>query len=212
MKDKTRLLHMLCLWHGTLQRAASMRRRLVSIYLSPHIQFKHAHRLPVSYMNAWAQTIKDHTNSNAPLQTGWSGASWARAAEIIRHTYSGWAAKDIAAFETMLKNVYLPKLLVGSQNNGNWELVMMEAALGISVFLEDKSSYDAAMGTALSRIPAYVYLTSDGPYPKAAPGSGFTTKEQIIKFWQGQSTYPESGIAQETCRDFVHTGYGIASM
>lgn len=212
MKDKTRLLHMLCLWHGTLQRAASMRRRLVSIYLSPHIQFKHAHRLPVSYMNAWAQTIKDHTNSNAPLQTGWSGASWARAAEIIRHTYNGWAAKDIAAFETMLKNVYLPKLLVGSQNNGNWELVMMEAALGISVFLDDKSSYDAAMQTALSRIPAYVYLTSDGPYPKAAPGSGFTTKEQIIKFWQGQSTYPESGIAQETCRDFVHTGYGIASM
>lgn len=168
--------------------------------------------LQVSYMNAWATTIKDHTNSNAPLQTGWSGASWARAAEIIRYTYNGWAANDIAAFEEMLKNVYLPKLLVGSQNNGNWELVMMEAALGISVFLDDKSSYDKAMAKALSRIPAYVYLTSDGPYPKAADGSGLTTKEQIIQFWQGQSTFPESGISQETCRDFVHTGYGIASM
>ena len=29
----------------------------------------------ISYMNAWARTIKSHTYSNAPLQTGWSGAS-----------------------------------------------------------------------------------------------------------------------------------------
>lgn len=163
-------------------------------------------------MNAWAKTIKDHTNSNAPLQTGWAGASWARAAEIIRHTYHGWAASDVAAFEKMLRNVYLPKVIVGSRNNGNWDLVMMEAAQGISVFLNNKTSYDIAIKNALFRIPAYVYLTRDGPYPKVAPGSNLTTKEQIIKYWQGQSTFPENGIAQETCRDFTHTGYGIASM
>ena len=33
-----------------------------------------------------------------------------------------------------------------------------------------------------------------------------------MKYWQGQSTFPENGIAQETCRDFTHTGYGIASI
>ena len=43
----------------------------------------------ISYMNAWANTIKAHTNSNAPLQTRWAGASWARVAEIIRHTNAG---------------------------------------------------------------------------------------------------------------------------
>lgn len=76
----------------------------------------------ISYMNAWAQTIKSHTNSNAPLQTGWAGASWARAAEIIRHTYSGWATADVTAFSNMLKNVYLPVVIKGSSSNGNWEL------------------------------------------------------------------------------------------
>lgn len=212
MKDKTRLLHMLCLLHGTSLKAVNTPIKRVSIYLSLCDPVKQeTHPLQASYMNAWANTITNHTNSNALLQTGWSGASWARAAEIIRYTYNGWAANDIAAFEKMLRNVYLPNLLVGSQNNGNWELVMMEAALGISVFLDDKSSYSTAMKKALSRIPAYFYLTSDGPYPKAADGSGLTTKEQIIKFWQGQSTFPENGISQETCRDFVHTGYGIAS-
>lgn len=76
----------------------------------------------ISYMNAWSRTIKAHTNSNAPLQTGWAGASWARAAEIIRYTNAGWAAGDITAFESMLRNVYLSEVIVGSSSNGNWEL------------------------------------------------------------------------------------------
>lgn len=89
---------------------------------------------------------------------------------------------------------------------------MMEAAIGISVFLNDGASYDKAMTKFLGRVPAYIYLTSDGTYPKAAPGSGLTTPSQIKAYWNDQQTYPENGIAQETCRDFVHTGYGIASI
>lgn len=89
---------------------------------------------------------------------------------------------------------------------------MMEAAVGISVFLNDGASYDKAMTKFLGRVPAYIYLTSDGSCPKAAPGSGLTTCSQIESYWQGQTTFPENGIAQETCRDFVHTGYGISSI
>ena len=88
---------------------------------------------------------------------------------------------------------------------------MMEAAQAISVFLEDTTSYNKAMSKYMGRVPAYVYLTSDGPYPKVAPGSGLSTPAQIIQYWQGQSKFVD-GIAQETCRDFTHTGYGIASI
>ncbi len=88
---------------------------------------------------------------------------------------------------------------------------MMEAAIGISIFLNDGDSYDKAMAKYLGRVPAYVYLTKDGPYPQAAPGSGLTTEVQIIKYWQGQSTFVD-GLSQETCRDFTHTGYGISSI
>ncbi|KAL8737110.1 MAG: hypothetical protein Q9181_002004 [Wetmoreana brouardii] len=165
----------------------------------------------ITYMNTWAKTIKDHTASNAPLQTGWSGASWARAAEIIRYSNAGWLTNDISAFETMLRNIYLPEIIGGSKSNGNWELVMMEAAQGIAVFLNDKSSYDKAMNIFASRAPAYVYLTTDGSCPKSAPINGFTTCSQVEDYW-GQYSFPQNGIAQETCRDFVHTGYGISSM
>ena len=87
----------------------------------------------------------------------------------------------------------------------------MEAAVGISVFLDDRKSYDQAMEKYLGRVPAYVYLSQDGSYPKAAPGSGLTTEAEIIKYWQGQSTFV-NGLSQETCRDFTHTGYGISSI
>lgn len=76
----------------------------------------------ISYMNAWAGTVKAHTDSNAPLQAGWAGATWPRAAEIIRYSNAGWPNEDITNFENMLRNVYLPEVIVGSNSNGNWEL------------------------------------------------------------------------------------------
>jgi hypothetical protein len=164
----------------------------------------------ISIMDAWSATIQDHTNSNAPLQTGWAAASWTRAAEVIRYTFTGWP--NAGRFGTMLRNVYLPEIVNGAATmNGNWELVMMESTLGIAVFLEDRAVYDRAVAKFRTRVPAFVYLSSDGALPKAPPGSGIDTQSEIINYWQGQSTFFE-GLTQETCRDFTHTGYGIASI
>ncbi len=165
----------------------------------------------IKIMNAWASTIQEHTNSNAPLQTGWAGSVWPRAAEIIRYTYTGWSSADIDKFSTMLRTVYLPEVINGSNSNGNWELSMMEAAVGISVFLNDAADYDKAMTRYVNRVQAYVYLSSDGALPKTVPGSGLNTSAQIISYWQGQSTFV-TGLTQETCRDFTHTGYGISAI
>ncbi|MEY9964740.1 hypothetical protein ABIA33_002782 [Streptacidiphilus sp. MAP12-16] len=163
----------------------------------------------ITIMDAWSAVITSHTNSNAPLQTGWAGSVWPRAAEIIRYTYTSWP--NVNRFATMLRTVYLPEVINGSNSNGNWELSMMEAAVGISVFLNDKTDYDSAVARYLNRVQAYIYLSSDGALPKTVPGSGLTTSSQIIKYWQGQSTFV-SGLTQETCRDFTHTGYGIAAI
>ncbi|MGC9543341.1 alginate lyase family protein [Streptomyces sp. UG1] len=164
----------------------------------------------IELMDAWSAVIRDHTNSNAPLQTGWAGSSWPRAAEIIKYTYGGgWA--NSGRFATMLRTVYLPEIINGSNSNGNWELSMMEAAVGISVFLADKASYDKAMAKFRTRIAAYVYLSSDGDLPKTVPSQNLDTREKIVKYWQGQSTFV-TGLTQETCRDLTHTGYGISAI
>ncbi|MEU9627704.1 alginate lyase family protein [Streptomyces luteogriseus] len=170
---------------------------------------RHA-RKAIELMDAWSAVIRDHTNSNAPLQTGWAGSSWPRAAEIIKYTYTGtWA--NSGRFATMLRTVYLPEIINGSNSNGNWELSMMEAAVGISVFLEDKASYGKAMATFRTRTAAYVYLESDGALPKTVPSQNLNTREKVVKYWQGQSTFV-NGLSQETCRDFTHTGYGLSAI
>ncbi|UXX95767.1 alginate lyase family protein [Streptomyces sp. AD2-2] len=164
----------------------------------------------IEIMDAWSATITSHTNSNAPLQTGWAGASWPKAAEIIKYTYTGtWT--NSARFSTMLRNVYLPEIINGSNSNGNWELTMMDAAIGISVFLEDRTSYDKAMALFRTRTAAYVYLASDGSVPKTVPSQNLNTTAKIVSYWQGQSTFV-TGLTQETCRDFTHTGYGLSSI
>jgi hypothetical protein len=163
----------------------------------------------IELMDAWSAAITSHTNSNAPLQTGWAGSVWPRSAEIIRYTYSSWPNAN--RFATMLRTVYLPVVINGSNSNGNWELSMMEAAVGISVFLNDQASYDSAVVRYLNRVRAYVYLSGDGPLPYTVPGSGLDTSSEIISYWQGQSTFV-TGLTQETCRDFIHTGYGISAI
>jgi Alginate lyase len=163
----------------------------------------------IQLMDAWSATIRDHTNSNAPLQTAWSASSWPKAAEIIKHVYGNWP--NAGRFGTMLRNVYLPEIINGSNSNGNWELSMTEAIQGIGVFLDDQTVYDKAISLYRVRVPAFVYLESDGPLPKTKPSQNLNTREKIIAYWQGQDTFV-NGLTQETCRDFTHTGYGISSI
>jgi hypothetical protein len=191
---------------------------------------KHYAEKSVYYMDAWSSTIQGHNNSNALLQTAWSAANWVRAGEIMRSGYKHWSKKSIERFSDMLRRAYIPLIEDGApQKNGNWELggfassvllsladplmlvVMIESCIGAAVFLEDAALYEKSLGLFSSRVPAYIYLTSDGEYPVQGRGRINTTAE-IIKYWQNQKTFPVSGITQETCRDLAHTSFGISSI
>ncbi|MFJ1932237.1 alginate lyase family protein [Kitasatospora sp. NPDC088160] len=163
----------------------------------------------IEIMDAWSAVIQEHTNSNAPLQTGWSGNNWSRAAELIRHSGAGWPAASVDRFATMLRTVYVPLLSPGSpRKNGNWELIETDALMGIAVFLDDRGLFDQAAGMWRKRLPAYVYLSSDGDLPVPPPKAGIEGETALVKYWSGQSTFVD-GLSQETCRDFGHTGWGL---
>jgi Alginate lyase len=165
----------------------------------------------VQLMDAWSAVLTDHTGHNARLQTGWAGASFARAAEIIKYTFPSWPQAN--RFATLLREVYLPEIRNGGGcTNGNWELIMMDAAVGIAVHLDDRAAFDKAVGIWRGRVPGYIYQSTDGSRPKApSTCPGKDTQEEIVDYWQGQSRF-EDGLAQETCRDFGHTGWGFAAM
>jgi hypothetical protein len=106
---------------------------------SPHTPFALAWYITQDARRAHGLVAGDqnpHEQQRA-LQSGWSGSSWPRATEIIRYTYTGWSSTEVSRFATMLRTVYLPKIINGSNSNGNWELgtgnwelSMMDAAVG----------------------------------------------------------------------------------
>jgi hypothetical protein len=153
----------------------------------------------IEIMNAWSAVMKSHSLANAPLQSGWTGTLFARAAEIIRYTTTAWAQADIDKFSSMLKSAYVPLIQASPGGNGNWELSMADALIQIAVFLDDHASFDHAISLWKTRVPEYIYMTSDGAKPLGTSG------------WNGATTYFD-GLCQETCRDLGHTQYGFAGM
>ncbi len=155
----------------------------------------------IQIMDAWSSTITNHTGANTGIQTAWSAASWVKAAELIKYQYQNWP--NAGRFANMLRSVYLPVVVNGDDRTSNWDLTEAEASIGIAVFTNDGVTFDKAVSQYLARVPAFVYLASDGPTPHPSPDGGFN--------WETATRYI-TGMTQETCRDFVHTGYSIASM
>ncbi|MEU9099767.1 alginate lyase family protein [Streptomyces sp. NPDC048361] len=165
----------------------------------------------VEIMDGWAKVMKRHTEGNADLQTAWAGSTWARAADIVHAGYPQWQAPAVQRFKWMLRKAYLPAVTAKVPDyNGNWELAMTDAAIGIAVFVEDHGVFKDALERYRARVPAYFYLASDGKLPKAPPGGSMTTPDKLATYWFGQRTY-QDGLGQETCRNFMHVGYSLAA-
>lgn len=162
----------------------------------------------IRILNAYGHNLKGFTNHNAPLQAAWTGEMLPRGAEILRSSDAGWKPEDIAAFSQMLTHAILPLIHDGSGANGNWELSMIDATMNIAVFTNDRKLLKHAEKLWSERVPAYFYLSElDGSHPRPMPRQNGGTH------WYGNTDLDKSldGFSQETCRDFGHTGYGIAA-
>lgn len=160
----------------------------------------------IAILDHYGQTLTGYVNLNAPLQAAWSSLKYARAAEILVHTGAPWDPADVATFKDMLYRAVLPSIYNGSCFNGNWELAMIEGMGSIAVFTENSTLWDHALAMWRARVPAYFYIHTDGPAPNRDPECG-------LPWWYGQSVFNASvdGVCQETCRDFGHMSYGLAS-
>ncbi|WP_425508463.1 alginate lyase family protein [Streptomyces roseirectus] len=163
-------------------------------------------------MDAWSARIRRHTEDDAGLQTAWAGSTWARAAEIVRHTPGGgWPEDRVLRFEAMLRDAYLPAVTREVPDyNGNWDLAMTDAAIGIGVFTNDHKVFDQALSRFRARVPAYFYLEKDGRIPIAPAKAGLDDPAKLTAYWFGQTTFKD-GVSQETCRNFKHAGYSLAA-
>ncbi len=181
----------------------------------------------INILNAWSRTIQKHTGTSRGLTSAWSSINFVRAAEIIRYTNSGWISSDIKRFEKMIRDVYLVNTINGTVNDpyqhGNWELLMGDATISMGVFLNDKDVFNKGLKLWRRRVPAYIYLASDGSKPILVPESQALDNkspnfgiEAYLWFSHNRNSNLVkkyiNGMSQETCRDFGHVALGFAGM
>jgi hypothetical protein len=183
----------------------------------------------IRILNAWATTLKGSNGDQAHLNHAWAGEVFPRAAEIIRYTYapaSGETPLNVSALTTMFKNVIVPQVAPGTKwaiySNGNWDLSMTDATLNIAVFTNDRTLFNSTIERWKTRVPTYIYLSSDGASPRAFPGNtSADTAAELKCTWLNMSgsgcTVPsgfayQNGQVAETCRDISHSMMGLEAM
>jgi hypothetical protein len=177
----------------------------------------------IEIMNAWSSTLVEikfdqprrpdnnvQVYNNGKLQAGWGGSLFVRAAEIVRHSGAGWSAGDVARFERMLTDVYLPLTITGWTNGANWLMTFAETTMGIGVFTNDAATFEAGVAMWRDKVPTTIYLPSDGPYPKA-PYHWYKTEADLKAYWHGPSSWL-TGLQGESLRDMSHMAMGMGAM
>jgi hypothetical protein len=100
----------------------------------------------IEILNAWSSTLKKISGKDAILSAGISGVKFAAAAEILRHTDSGWSKKDIAQAEKMFTEVYVPVCEdMADFANGNWALAALQTDIAIAVFTDDEAMFESSV-------------------------------------------------------------------
>ena len=138
----------------------------------------------IEIINAWSATLWDLDDNNAKLVAASSAAHLCKAAELLRHSNSGWKEQEIAAFEELLMTVYYPLLRYYFPDaNGNWDGYIARAILCMGIFLDNREMFDNA-------IDHFLYAPING---------------SLFKY-----IYP-SGQCQESTRDHGHVQMGLGA-
>ncbi|MDZ7724979.1 MAG: alginate lyase family protein [candidate division KSB1 bacterium] len=139
----------------------------------------------IRIINAWSETNKAITGGNDKLTGGTTCIQFCNAAELLKHTDSGWQPQDQKRFEQWLRDVYWPLLRdFIPAYNGNWDAIIGQGLISMGIYLDDAFIFDHAVNYYVN-------------------GSG-----------NGRMTYyvRNDSTTQETLRDQGHEQMGIGAL
>jgi Alginate lyase len=139
----------------------------------------------IEFVDAWSYQIQGVDGINAKLIAAAAVTGFANAAELLKHTNSGWAAADQAQAESMFQTVFYPLLRDFQPGyNGNWDAIITHAIISMGVLLDDQAMFDSGRN-----------------YFQSGPGNG--SLPNYVR---------ADGTTQETYRDAEHENMGIAGL
>ena len=142
-------------------------------------------KLSIGILDAWSAVLRTVSGADAVLCAGLGPFKMLNAAELMRHSDSGWPSESAERFGRMMRDAVLPVI----QNfapfaNGNWDTAAMKMMMAIAIYDDDRALFERAL-----------------EYYRFGCGDG-----QLAHY-----IYP-SGECQESGRDQQHTQLGIAHM
>ncbi len=138
----------------------------------------------IQILDGWSGQLTNMTGTDARLLASLAGTKFVNAAEILRHTNSGWTNSD--RFAAMMRNVFYPvcKDFTGS---GNWSTGSLKFILALAIFLDDETMFESAVN-------AFKF------------GAPYDCSAAVTNYIQAQ------GWNYETDRDRQHSQLGIAHL
>ena len=116
-------------------------------------------------LEAYAKYVTSHVGRNWYLEDAWAGSVFPLSAELLRSTYPDWGGQRLIG--KWFNDVLLPPLHQRIAF-GNREFAIINALAAIGVYNEDRAAFYLAINHWIDYIPAYHYLSEDGPAPYLA--------------------------------------------
>ncbi|MBN1540985.1 alginate lyase family protein, partial [candidate division KSB1 bacterium] len=139
----------------------------------------------IEIINAWSETNKALIGGNDKLAGATACIQFCNAAELLKHSDSGWSLTEQQQFETWLRTVLWPLLRdFIPAYNGNWDAIIGQGLISMGIYLDDALIFDHAVN---------YYLNGIG---------------------NGRMSYyvREDSTTQETLRDQGHEQMGIGAL
>lgn len=196
----------------------------------------------VEIFNAWSNLTEVTGGGTEALNAGLYAWKLVEAAEIIKSTYTGWAAADLQKFKDMLvypgysqtgvpasvttnNGTFYWRIYNGdSGRHGNQDIIPFRAMLSMGVFLDNRVMYDRAL-RYLKGLP---HRSDDIPYVSGPsnPGTQSATNDYFDTFVQSKQTTVAdwgyngvirnfvwpNGQNQESSRDQQHAFLGLGML
>lgn len=139
----------------------------------------------IQIVNAWSSTLQSIGGVNAKLIGAAALIGFENAAELLKHSNSGWSPSSQTQFVNMLRNIGYPLIKDFQPSyNGNWDAIITHAMIDMGVFLDDQAIFDRGVNY-------YKYGSGNGSLPNYVRPDGTT---------------------QETSRDCEHETMGISGL
>ncbi len=116
----------------------------------------------IAISKAWGETLRDIVDEqNGPLNAGWYGTLFCRGAELVKHTYAGWATSGAEQpLVRMLNEEFYPIVTRGDRPtsgfNQNWAASATETVMAIAIFTDDRARFDEAVDYYKTLIPKVI--------------------------------------------------------